>query len=138
VPVVYPNQPPADDSLANQQPASTQTTAPIQVATPPTPKHNKAKTLVKHVHSRLVNHHTLVLSFTLTARARVQLIARRKRTVVARSRLQSLAAGRHQLSLQLDPQRWPTGFQFKATPASGEASGGGSTEEAGSGNTIST
>jgi hypothetical protein len=36
----------------------------------------------------------------------------------------------------LDPKHWPTGFQFKATPAGAPASSGEASE--GSGDTVST
>jgi hypothetical protein len=139
VPVVYPDLPPVDDSLANQQfSAATQSGAPLQTPAPVSKTTTgPRKALIAHVHSKLVNRRKLILSFTLTARARVQLIARRKKAIVARSRAESLSAGKHQLSLLLNPLRWPTGFQFKATPAGAAAPSGGS-EEAGSGDTIST
>jgi hypothetical protein len=137
VPVIYPDVPPVDDSLANQQLQPAPSGPPIQISVP-APGKVKAKALIAHVHSRLVNHRTLVLSFILSAHARVQLIARRGRAVVAKSRAESLSAGRHRLSLSLDPRRWPTGFQFKATPVGGASHPSGGSEEAGSNDTIST
>jgi hypothetical protein len=138
VPVVYPNAPPVDDSLANQQQqGASQNGPPLEVATP-TPHKTKAVALVKQVHTKLIDHRTLVLSFTLTEGARVQLIARRNKAVVAHTRLESLRSGRHKLSLLLNPRRWPTGFQFKATPAGTTSPSGAGAEEAGSGDTIST
>jgi hypothetical protein len=124
VPVVYPDAPPEDDSLANQQPPSAPREPTVQRAARPRPI--KGKPLLEHVKSRLLQHSKLVVSFTLTARAHVQLVGHRKRRVVARSRRESLRAGRHELSLRLDPARWPTGVQFEATPIGASPSGGGS------------
>jgi hypothetical protein len=135
VPVIYPDAPPADDSLANEQPPPAPNGLPLQILTP-TPRKAKAKPLLAHVHTRLVGHRVLVLSFNLSVRAHVQLIARRGRAVVARTRARWLRPGRHTLSLSLDPARWPTGFQFKATPAGASTAGG--SEESGAGDTLST
>jgi hypothetical protein len=115
VPTIYPDLPPVDDSLANQQASPAPSGPPLQSPAPTRPG-AKGRALIAHVRSRLIGDRTLVLSFTLNARARVQLIARRRRTVVGRTRAESLRPGRHRLLLLLDPRRWPTGFQFKATP----------------------
>jgi hypothetical protein len=64
----------------------------------------------------------LVLSFKLTARARVQLVAKRKRAVVARSRRQVLAAGRHSVRVKLNAKRWPTSLRLNATAVASSAS----------------
>jgi hypothetical protein len=65
--------------------------------------------------ARLVHRTTLVLSFTLTSRALVQLIARRHGRIVAETRRMILKAGRHTLMLRLDPRRWPTTLVLRAT-----------------------
>lgn len=125
VPAIYPDAPPVDDSLANQQPAPAPSGPLPQTPAPPV-KHVRGKPLLAHVQSRLLHHSVLVVSFTLTARAHVQLLGRRKRKVVASTRKKSLKPGRHRLSLRLDPARWPTEVQFKATPIGVAAPGGGS------------
>jgi hypothetical protein len=136
VPVLPPDLPPVDNSLANQQ-SPPPPTAPPEQAPAPTVTHTKAKRLVTHVKSRFLRRRVLVISFTLTARAHVQLIGRRKSKIVAKTPRRSLKPGRHQLSLSLDPRRWPTKLQFKATPigapAPSESSGSESSGSEGAG-----
>jgi hypothetical protein len=137
IPTIYPIGQPEDDSLANQQPPPAPVAPPLQTLAPT--KAIKSKPLLTHVKSRLLHHRVLAISFTLTARAHVQLVGRRKGRVVARSRDESLKPGRHQLALALNPASWPTGVQFKATPIGASVPAGG--EQGGSessGNTIST
>jgi hypothetical protein len=136
VPTIYPDAPPQDDSLANQQPAP----APVEPPSPPlspSVRRVKGRPLLTSVHSRLLEHSRLVVSFTLTGRAHVQLVGRRKKRIVARTRPRALKAGRHKLSLRLDPARWPTKVQFEATPIGGSAPAGG-VGESGTGDTIGT
>jgi hypothetical protein len=135
VPVVYPDLPPIDDSLANQPPAIAPTGPLTQTLVPV--KRKQTKLLVEHIKSRFLHRRELVVSFTLTARAHVQLLGRRKHKVVASTRRESLKPGRHKLSLRLDPASWPTAMQFKATPVGGSppAEGSGGSE---AGNTIGT
>lgn len=117
VPVVYPDGFAEDDSLLYQQviPASTPRQEPVVKHT----KGGKPRPLVKHVKSKLVRHQTLIIVFTLTAKAHVQLIARRNKAVVGRTKRETLKPGRHEISIALDPRRWPTKLQFEAKPAKG-------------------
>jgi hypothetical protein len=73
------------------------------------------KPIVTHMGDRLVGT-TLQLSFTLTKKAHVQLIARRHHAVVAQTRNLVLAPGRHTLSLSLNVRRWPTSLKLNAIP----------------------
>ena len=135
LPVVYPYVPPIDDSLANQQAPPP---PPVVTESAPTqPVVIKSKRLVKNVKSRLLHHRTLVISFMLTARAHVQLIARRDGKIVAKTPREELRSGRHDLSLALDPRHWPTKLQFEAKPI-GASSSTGSEETSNSGDTVST
>lgn len=140
IPGVYPNGFAEDDSLANQQ-TVTATTKP---APKPKPKPRpKPKQLVKHVRSHLLDHHRLVIDFTLTAKAHVQLIARRHAAVVAKTRRETLHPGRHSISIALDPRYWPTALKFEAKPigAHSHSSGGSEStgaEESASGNVVGT
>jgi hypothetical protein len=113
VPVVYPDGFAEDDSLANQQPAPSQ--PPEQTSAEPA-KPKKAKPLVRDVKSRFLHDRVLVITFKLTGRAHVQLIAREHRRVVGETRDESLRAGAHTLSLSLDPARWPTKLSLDAEP----------------------
>jgi hypothetical protein len=133
VPAIYPDAPPEDDSLANQQ------QAPPPAPPPPAPVRKirpaKAIRLVLHIQSRLLHHRTLEISFTLTAGARVQIVGRRGRMVVARTPRRRLGPGRHRLELTLDPARWPTHMRFDAKPIlpsslPGEGAGESSSSEA--------
>ncbi len=121
VPVIYPDEPPEDDSLANQLPAE-QTLPPIQTPAPATGV-THARPLVLHIHSHLEHHRLLVITFTLTARAHVRLVARRHGHVVAETPNRSLRSGKHTLSLSLSVANWPTGLKFQATPVGAPAPG---------------
>ena len=70
---------------------------------------------------------TLTLRFTVNRKARVQLIAKRKGKVVARTKAKTFKKGRHTLSLKLNRKRWPTALSFKTkelTIDTGDAGGG--------------
>jgi hypothetical protein len=139
VPVVYPDGFAEEDALKYQQPAPA--AAKPAEATPATQTvKKKAKPLVKDIKSRFLHHRTLVITFTLTARAHVQLLARDRGRVVAKTRDESLRAGAHKLSLTLDPARWPTKLSFQAEPVGAPSGSGGSESSAssGSGDTVST
>jgi hypothetical protein len=69
--------------------------------------------LVSDVHTRLVDRTTLKLSFRLSVKARVRLIAQRKHAIVASTARQTLAAGSHSLLLRLNVRRWPTKLDFQ-------------------------
>jgi hypothetical protein len=62
-------------------------------------------------------HNVLVLTFTVTARARVQILGERHGKIVARSADAVLMPGRRSLSMQLDTHAWPTKLAVKAHPA---------------------
>jgi hypothetical protein len=68
--------------------------------------------LIAHVHARLRGRHELVLSFQLRRRARVGIVGRRGRRVVARARPRALRPGRRAIALRVDPRRWPTKLRF--------------------------
>ncbi|MCL2769337.1 MAG: hypothetical protein FWD42_04420, partial [Solirubrobacterales bacterium] len=123
VPVVYPDGFANDDSLANQQVIATRAGAPAEVPAATPAAKRKAARLVEHVRSRLIVHRRLVVSFTLTAEAHVQLTALRRKRVVARARRRTLRAGRHTISLELNPKRWPTNMRFEVKPAGGAGAG---------------
>ncbi len=72
--------------------------------------------LLSHVHSRIVHGSTLELSFHLAVKARLKLIARRDKQVVAATAMRTLQAGNRSLQLRLDPKRWPTKLQLQSHP----------------------
>ncbi len=63
-----------------------------------------------------MHRYTLELSFELTVKARVQLLASLKRHRVAQTAQQILKAGKHILMLRLNPHSWPNKLNLKATP----------------------
>lgn len=62
----------------------------------------------------------LTVTFTLTRRARVTLLAKRGRRTVARTPSRVLAPGRHSLSLQLSRDRYPTRLAFRTKEIKGK------------------
>ncbi len=69
--------------------------------------------LLRKVRSRLRGLR-LTVSFTLTRRARVQLLAKRAGSTVARTPVRVLGPGRRSLILRLSRERYPTRLAFKA------------------------
>ncbi len=74
------------------------------------------KALVSDVSSHIVHRYTLELSFKLTVKAHVQLVASRKSRKVAETARETLKAGKHMLTLRLNPRSWPNKLDLKATP----------------------
>lgn len=111
-PQLPPIEPPPDDSLANQQ------VAPPVISTPPATQTSGGVTLppIEDVRSRLVHRYTLELSFKVTVKTRVQFLALRHGKTVARTRMETLTAGRRKLLLALNPHHWPTKINLKDTP----------------------
>jgi hypothetical protein len=103
--------------------------------TPPatTPTKTKVKKLVTGVKRRLIGRTTLELRFTLTAKARVQLVAKRRKLVVASTKRATLGKGKHVLRLRLSAKRWPTKLDLRAVPvkkAATEPTAGSGTDSA--------
>jgi hypothetical protein len=69
--------------------------------------------LLSRMHSRLVKGTTLEFSFHLAVKARVQLIAKRKSKVIAKTAKHVFKAGNHKLLLTLNPRLWPTKLSFQ-------------------------
>ncbi len=68
--------------------------------------------LLRGIHSEL-HGLKLLVTFTVTRRARVQLLAKRGGRVVARTPQRVFAPGHRELSLRLTRDRYPTGLAFK-------------------------
>jgi hypothetical protein len=104
-------------SLSNASPDQLPTTTVSPITTGPATtihRHKKPKPVITHVGRAVLHGTTLNLPITVRVRARVQLIATRKRVVVARSRNEVLGPGHHIISVKLDPHRWPTALAIKA------------------------
>lgn len=131
LPQVAPDAPPADDSgLVEPPPPSTS----VLVESPEAGAQSRVTVpLFSHLRTRLARGATLELRFHLAVKARVRLVAKRHRTVVARTRLSTFAAGNRRLLLRLDPRRWPTKLDLQShalaplpTVAGGGEAGGNS------------
>jgi hypothetical protein len=98
-----PDAEPEEEALPAEAPANnfTKSTAPQVEAKVTVP-------LLTHLHSRLVHGDTLELRFHIAVKARVRLLAKRHGTTVASTATKTLAAGDRELSLRLNPHRWPT------------------------------
>lgn len=106
-----PDRLPVDDSQLFAPPELEQN----PTAPPPGGKVKRLPPLLKKVRSRL---HGLVLdvSFTVTRRAKVQLLAKRGGRTVARSPRRTYAPGRHSIELELSRERYPTRLAFQTAP----------------------
>jgi hypothetical protein len=72
--------------------------------------------LLSRLRSRVVHGSTLELRFHVAVEARLQLIAKRKRRVVAESPKYTFKAGEHKILLRLNPKRWPTELHLNEHP----------------------
>jgi hypothetical protein len=127
--------PPPDDSGLPGEASS----LPIPLPEPPTAPVQSKTTLplLSHMHTRLLHGSTLELRFHLAVKARVRLLAKRHRQVVASTPMRTLAAGARRLLLRLSRRRWPTKLDLQthalARLPTVSTSGGGARE-----NTVST
>lgn len=113
-----PDTPPADDSALLAPP-------PVEIETPATATESldPLPPVVKGIRTKLRGL-TLYVSFRLVRRARVQIVARKGRKVVARTKNRLLRRGKHTLKLKLNRKRYPTRLQFKAREPGVDYSGG--------------
>jgi hypothetical protein len=72
--------------------------------------------LLSNLRTRILHGNILELRFHLAVRARVRLLARRNRVLVASTPMRTLAAGNRRLLLRLDIHRWPTKLELKTRP----------------------
>jgi hypothetical protein len=75
-------------------------------APPPEP----AKTtlpLLTHLRTKVIHGTTLVLSFHLAVKAKLRLLALRRKKVIGQTAMKTFRAGNGSLQLKLDPKRWP-------------------------------
>lgn len=107
-PQITPDTPPVDDSQLFAADPAQETKA----SDTTTPKTTKLKALIVKVRGTLRGRRTLVISFELRRRARIQILGTRKGKVVARSARKTLKPGRRKLTIRLNPRRFPTKFRF--------------------------
>jgi hypothetical protein len=104
-----PDQPPVDDSQLFAPPELEQD----PTAEPPK-KVRRLPPLLRNVRSRLRGLR-LTVSFTVTRKAKVALLAKRGNRTVARTRRRVLAPGRHALVLRLSRENYPTRLAFQVS-----------------------
>jgi hypothetical protein len=106
------DEPPPDDSLANQAPPPPPPPAPPA----PLPQVFSNAPVIRGLHSRVIHRTELELSFSVIAEAHVQLLAKRNGRVVAKTARRTLEPGKRRLLLRLDPRHWPNKLDLRATP----------------------
>ncbi len=107
-----PDRPPVDDSQLFAPPPL----EPDPITEPPARPPRRLAPLIKRVRTRL-DGLRLTVSFTVTRRARVQLLAKRRNRVVARTPRRTFRPGRRELVLRLSRERYPTKLAFKVAEA---------------------
>lgn len=131
LPQVIADAPPPDDSGLPEGPPPYGELLAAQPSSP-TAEARVTVPLLSHLRTSLVHGSTLELRFHLAVKARVRLVAKRHRKVVAATAMLTLQAGNRSLRLALQRSRWPTklGLQSHAlaklpTRPAGAGGGGG-------------
>ena len=106
LPQVEQDAPPEDSSGIHERGVAEIST--LKESTRHHPENLVTLPLLSRLHSRLLKGSVLELSFRLSVKARVRLIAKRDRRVIAATKAHVFNAGNRRLLLQLDPRRWPT------------------------------
>ncbi|WP_028062510.1 hypothetical protein [Solirubrobacter soli] len=103
-----PDAAPADDSQLFAPP-------PVEVQTDSTvaQEPEQLEALIKNLSKPKLKGTTLSLSFTVTRKARIQLIASRHGRAVAKSPNRTFKKGKHTIKLKLSRKKWPTRLSFK-------------------------
>jgi hypothetical protein len=107
VPQVLPDAPPPEEA-APAHPPEVGVLAESATSAPGVPV-----SLLTHVRTRLIHRTTLELSFHLAVKARVRLVAKRHRRVVAKTAMRTFAAGNRKLTLALNVKQWPTNLDLQ-------------------------
>lgn len=105
-PPVIPDSVPIDDSGLLGEPPPTLPSLEEVVTTEP--EASVTAPLLTHLRTRLVHGDTLELRFDLAVKARIRLLAERRKRVVASTPTRTLAGGARKLLLRLNPRNWPT------------------------------
>jgi hypothetical protein len=109
LPQVTADAPPADDS--GELP--TTLTKPSLTLVPEQTEAKVREALLSSIHTRLVHGTTLELRFHLAVKARVKLVAMRKKAVVASTSTHTFAQGSRKLLLALNRRKWPTKLKLQ-------------------------
>ena len=110
-----PDRLPVDDSQLFAPPELEQN----PIAEPPKAKVRRLPPLLKAVRSRLQGLR-LTVTFTVTRKAKVALLAKRGGRTVARTPRRTFAPGRHRLVLQLSRENYPTKLAFQVSGVKGK------------------
>lgn len=103
-----PDKPPVDDSQLFAPPELEQN----PIAEPPKAKVRRLPPLLRNVRSKLEGLR-LTVSFTVTRKAKVALLAKKGNRTVARTPRRTFAPGRRQLALRLSREKYPTRLAFQ-------------------------
>jgi len=129
--------PPDDSGLTEEPPDYGGTIAETEV---PAIETKVEAPLLSDLHSRLIHKTTLELRFHLAVKARVRLLAKRHKKVVASTPMRTLAAGNRKLLLRLSRREWPTKLSLQThalAPLPARAVGeGGAVPEIGPNGTV--
>lgn len=122
-----PDTPPVDDSMLFAPPVIEEIAPPVEEV-----RTRRLAPLMRNLRSKL-HGTTLHISFRLTRRAKIGVVAKRKRKTVARAKQRWLKKGNRTVKVRLDRRRWPTKLDFKivdpALPKPSGAGGGGGDDE---------
>ena len=77
------------------------------------PEPTTLKALITKLKKPKLKGTTLVLSFTVTRKAKIQLIAKRNGRTVAKSKNTTFKPGKRSIQLKLSRKKWPTKLSFK-------------------------
>jgi hypothetical protein len=110
-----PDQLPVDDSQLFAPPELEQN----PIADPPKAKVHRLPPLLRNVRSKLKGMR-LTVSFVVTRKAKVALLAKKGGRTVARTPRRTFAPGPHQLVLQLSRERYPTRLAFQVSEVKGK------------------
>jgi hypothetical protein len=113
LPQQQPDAPPEDNSgLLGELPATAGSLTPTTTKSPI--ESLVSVPLLSGIHSRLIHGTTLELRFHVAALARIRLIAKRGRSVVASTTMRTFAPGARKLQLRLNVRRWPTKLDLQS------------------------
>ncbi len=73
----------------------------------------RPRSLLSKLHQRLIGRSLLELTFVLSTKAHVRLLAKRRGHVVAATPRYTMDKGRRSLRLRLDPKRWPSSLDLQ-------------------------
>jgi hypothetical protein len=111
IPPIVPDAPPVDDSGLLGEPPSSRGS----LTEAPTSNESRIPVaLISHIRTRLLKGSVLELRFHLAVKARVRLLARRHRSVVASTPMRVFAAGDRRLLLRLNVRLWPTKLDLQS------------------------